>query len=83
MEKEVYIWKESIYKNDFRCNKCKKKLADKGQPIEDALMIAEDFPTKGHHTIFCADCKNTVAVMSVVDTDLKSGLYGDINKFKR
>jgi len=83
MKKTAIVWRESVYKNDFRCNNCKKKLADDGVPIETALLVAPDYPQKDQDTLICGDCKNPVAIMSLVETDLEGGMYGYIGDFMK
>ena len=72
----VFIWRESVYKNYFMCNECGHRVADKyGEPKDNTLV---DIKTG---IIYCGNCKNPVAHFHECETDLPSGLYGDINEF--
>ena len=87
MTKQVFILRESVYKGDFRCNVCKKKLCENnGEPIGDALLVgvgAINDPKYGaQDALFCADCKNFVGKTFEADIDidgneLLQGLWND------
>ena len=81
MKKPVFIWRKSVYTNDFKCCKCKRKLANNGEIIEDAVLVAPDYPQKGASSIVCAYCKDVAAVVYEVETDLKGGLHGSLEDF--
>lgn len=71
MKKEAYIWRESVYKNQFKCNKCGAKLfkADKMKLTKNVRHIDE--------WVFCSKCGNPVARIEVIDIDPNiNGLQG-------
>lgn len=79
MKQMVFVWRESVYKNDFSC-KCGTKLAgETGYPTEDVVVNANDPHDK---RLFCGKCKELVGVYKVVDANLegKQGRY-DEEKF--
>lgn len=81
MVRRVFIWRESIYHGDFRCNVCKKKLCEaNGEPIDDALLVAVDAihdPKYGaQDVLFCADCKNIVGKTFEADIESDEPLQG-------
>ena len=81
MIKRVFIWRESVYKGDFRCNVCKKKLCnDDGEPIKGALLVdvgAINDPKYGtQDALFCMDCKNIVGKTFEADIDSDEPLQG-------
>lgn len=59
---DAIIWRESIYKNNFKCNKCGTKLfnARTGQPTDNLCVDAEASET-GTIMAFCGKCLNVVA----------------------
>lgn len=66
------IWKESIYKNNFKC-KCGAKLADNsGVPTNNLGGSAEDTED---NRLFCMKCKNLVAVERYVPIDVGEGSH--------
>lgn len=73
--KEAIIWRESVYKNEFRCNVCKKKLANNltGEPFDDVFMGTKD----GVKFVICPDCKNPVAYCKPYYGELEAGLHGE------
>lgn len=91
MEKQWgFVWRESIYKNNFRCPKCGAKLFDK-QPTDNLCLEAgEDGkvkiinggelagqPLEKHIRCYCK-CKEPVGIYKELNTDLKlpEGQYG-------
>lgn len=53
--KDAYIWRESVYKNGFKCNRCGTRLFDNGEPT-DALALV-----KGTERCVCTNCGEYVA----------------------
>lgn len=75
MIRPTFIWKESIYKNSFRCS-CGNQLADPqtGEP-EGHVLVDEE-----NRIIYCDRCHQPVCCFGEIETDLPAGLHGDINK---
>lgn len=73
--KKAVIWRESVYKNDFRCNVCKEKLSNNGVPSEEILSDEEG------RVLYCPTCRNCVAYVKDIEIDLPSGLYGNWKEF--
>lgn len=76
MKKTAFVWKESIYKNGFKC-KCGTKLAnDDGTPTDNVGVNGDD---EHDLRLFCIKCHDLVGVYKEVDTDLagKQGLYDE------
>lgn len=75
MRKIVLIWRESVYKNHFKCNQCGRKLADEdGTPIRKT-MVSDRF---AHGFMKCAYCHNVVCKMETGDyPDSIYGLQGE------
>lgn len=56
------IWKESIYKNDFKCSHCGVQLTDgKGQPTDNVGFDAD--LNNRQDILYCCNCKTAVAVI--------------------
>lgn len=78
MEKRVFIWRESVYKAQFRCN-CGNQLADPdtGEPRANVLVGMEG------ETMYCPRCGLNVAVFRDVEVDdQRNGLCGHISNLK-
>lgn len=84
---EVFIWKESIYKNDFKC-KCGAKLFDRrtNAPTENVGVDAEK--TNALETeLWCCKCRNLVGKVKQIDDkqfddkEKADVLNGDINEW--
>jgi len=75
MRKIVLIWRESVYKNHFKCNQCGRRLADKdGTPFRKT-MVSDRF---AHGFMKCAYCHNVVCKMETGDyPDSIYGLQGE------
>ena len=80
MIKHAIIWKESVYKSGFHCNKCGTELADKnGNP----------HPPLQYHAFYnlyrCGNCGNLVASGEEIEVpdDTPPGLYGNYDEFKK
>lgn len=74
-----YIWRESIYKNKFKCL-CGNQVADPetGEPNGDLLFDPES------ETLYCNKCRFPICFVGKmnVDDNVKPGMHGDINKWK-
>ena len=78
MKKTAIIWRESVYKNDFRCNVCKAALFNADtKTVKDEVLIDETT-----NLMYCPDCKNLVARIQeiTVTKDIK-GLQGNWDKY--
>lgn len=72
----AYVWRESIYKNNFRC-KCGTILAKPdGEPLGDTLYETQQ------KLIICPTCGNVAAVVKEIEVAIpmtgKQGYWGDI-----
>ena len=64
------VWRESVYKNDFRCNVCGKKLFDvKGGAVKCVKIKA----VNGRKLGFCRRCNNPVFHIEPYHGDAKPG----------
>lgn len=76
-KKTIFIWRESVYMNDFKCNICGNKVAHKtGEPMSDTL-VGQDT-----QTLYCSKCMNPVAYYKRIKTKMKPGLHGHISNFE-
>ena len=75
MKKLGFIWKESIYKNGFKCS-CGNQLADleTGEPKGYVLVDEES------RVIYCNKCRSPVCCFGEMETDLEPGLHGNIEE---
>lgn len=73
--KKAFIWRKSIYDNNFKCNRCGAKLFDEeyGMPTGNCGFNGED---ETDNRIFCVKCKNLVATMKYIPTDDSTMLQG-------
>ena len=73
--KDLFVWRESVYKNNFKCNVCGAKLFNSktGRPTDNLAVDAEDAenpnPTEPIYC-YCGRCKNPVATWQPVDADV-------------
>ena len=75
----AFIWRQSIYENDFKC-KCGYKLFDtsKNEPARDVLIDQID------NYMYCPKCGLAVGkIVDMGETDMKSGLYGYWPEFEK
>lgn len=78
MLRTAIVWRESVYKNDFKCNKCGHVVANKkGWPADDTLYDPDG------QWLFCPECHNCVGREKEVDDDGPSGLRGYFGDFMR
>lgn len=74
MAKIMIIWRESVYKEDFRCQKCKCKCADEfGTPVDNVLCAT----VNDTEYLFCPDCHDAIARVKPYNGNLEGGLYGE------
>lgn len=75
---DAIIWRESIYKNHFKCNKCGTKLfnARMGKPTDYLCVDAEASET-GTVFAFCGKCLNVVAQ---IQQDVNEDVFTDEEK---
>lgn len=74
MNRMVFVWRESVYKNGFKC-KCGNLLADP-QTGEPKGYVRADVEGQ---TIYCNKCGQPVCCFGEMETDLPAGMHGDIN----
>ena len=63
MANDMFVWRKSVYDNNFKCNECGAKLFNlkTGQSTEN-LVVDANADTEGEkHLCFCAKCHNVVA----------------------
>ena len=81
MKREAYIWRESVYKNEFKCNDCEEPLADPkdGYPLGTTLYDTEE------DLLICPNCGNVVARVEMIDMsdDEPTGLSGSWEEYKK
>lgn len=65
------IWRESVYKNNFRCCTCGTVLAENGQPTDNAGFNADT--SQRQDILYCCKCKTPVAVLKYYKGDLPPG----------
>ena len=73
-KKVAVLWKESIYKNGFRCT-CGQQLT------ENNIAFVDDPRSNGGKGVFCNNCKRLVAYAKEVETNIPAGMYGDIEEY--
>ena len=78
-ERMCFIWRESVYKNKFKCNICGTLIADEnGEPRPNALVS----PKFG--MIQCPLCRNVVAHIKMMEVpEGMSGLQGYLGDYER
>ncbi len=82
MEKYATIWRESIYNNDFKCDKCGRKLSDTGdEPTyckvsQKELEKLEESKVEDRRIArcWCPSCKEYVALITKIEAD--EDVYG-------
>ncbi len=69
----AFIWKESIYKNGFKCS-CGNQLASQetGEPLGHVLVDTE------MNIIICNKCMKPAACFGEMETELEPGMHGNI-----
>lgn len=79
-KREAFIWRESVYKNKFKCNICGNQVADPetGEPTRLTLVS----PKFG--MIQCPRCRNVVARIEMMEVpEDMSGLQGSLADYER
>lgn len=60
MKQAAYIWRKSMYDNDFKCNQCGTVcVGSDGAPNNNTLWA--------NGLLFCRTCKNLIAKVTIVD----------------
>jgi predicted RNA-binding Zn-ribbon protein involved in translation (DUF1610 family) len=84
MKREAFIWRESVYKNVFKCNECGEPLADAndGYPLGTTLFDTRE------NLLICPNCGNVVAKVITIDEpeDAPVGLvalWGNLEDYKK
>ena len=81
MTREAFIWRESVYKNTFKCNECGEPLADAndGYPLGTTLFDTRE------NLLICPNCGNVVARVTTIDEteDAPVGLAGSWEDYKK
>ena len=69
---QAIIWKESIYKNDFKCDSCGELLSNEnGLPNDNTGFDAN--PYQPQDILYCCSCKEPVAIIREYEGDLPPG----------
>lgn len=65
------VWRESVYKNHFKCNQCGAKLANKnGQPTDNFVVDADrEHVDEKDEWAFCGKCMNVVAKIKEISEE--------------
>ena len=80
MLKTAFIWRESVYKNQFKCNICGNQLADPvtGEPKPLTLVSMR------WGIIQCPRCRNVAAKIQMMEVpEGMSGLQGYLGDYER
>ena len=72
--KDMFVWRKSIYENNFKCNQCGAKLFNPktGQPTDNLVVDADDAniqDPKDPIFCYCGKCQNAVATWQPVDAE--------------
>lgn len=79
MKRTVFVWKESIYKNGFRC-KCGNQLVINDHIVEGLYLEDTGF----RRWLYCNKCSNPVAFLKKMEIpEGESGLMGNITEYER
>ena len=75
---EGFVWRESVYKNDFNCA-CGNQLADKETGYPEGYTLFDPV----QRVIFCNKCMQPVAFAGEmeVDDEEQGGLLGDVEEY--
>lgn len=82
MKKNVVVWRESVYKNKFKCNRCGHQVGDaETGAIKGDTLVDEK---NGCPYIYCSKCKNPVAYFKEIPNipENTSGLTGNIEEWE-
>lgn len=81
MTREAFIWRESVYKNEFRCNECDEPLAD----AEDGYPLGTTLYDMREDLLICPNCGNVVAKVKIIDEpeDAPVGFRGNWEDYER
>ena len=88
--KDMFVWRKSVYDNNFKCNQCGAKLfnPNTGHPTDNLVVDAEDADSFENNSTtepiycYCGRCKNAVATWQPVESDavdenILQGSYSD------
>ena len=83
MKKTGYIWRESVYKNGFKCS-CGRLLMKDGKPINVIASHAIGDDSDDTY-LFCIGCNKSVALIKEVEVpdDTDRQMMGDYNEFMK
>lgn len=79
--KMAVVWRESVYKNKFKCNRCGHQVGDvKTGEVKGETLVDE---MNGCPYIFCPECKNAVAYFKEMEIPENiSGFMGNIENWE-
>lgn len=83
---QAIIWRESMYKNGFKCNECGNPCAtEKNGKVEILDDVLFDVHTD---RLYCPKCGNYIAKMTIIDAPeeehgKKIGYFDEYQKRKR
>ena len=81
MLKNAIVWRESVYKGDFKSNRCGSTLTDNNNNPKGSVIVASD---KGKDYLICPKCKNTVGRVEKVDvSNEQSVLLGNWENYNK
>ena len=82
MKKKAMIWRESVYKNGFRCTKCNTPMADMDGTVNEDTVLIEYTGFKTY--AYCRKCYLPVAYVKMVEVPEDAhGLMGNLNDYER
>ena len=73
MAKDMFVWRKSVYDNNFKCNQCGAKLFNSktGRPTDNLVVDADIDLSDVKEPIycFCGKCQNAVATWQPVEAE--------------
>ena len=70
MTRDMFVWRKSIYDNNFKCNECGAKLFNvKTGPTNNLALDADAKTEEEKHLCYCAKCQNVVATWQEIEDD--------------
>ena len=77
MKKTAFIWRESVYKNHFKCNLCGTPVAD-----EDGTVLDRTLYHRLEEILLCPKCHNVVCKIKEIDVpENMKGLQGNYSDY--
>ena len=69
MEKGMFVWRKSVYDNNFKCNQCGTKLFNTKiqQPTDNLVVNGDDTDDGSTIYCYCGKCQNAVATYQTID----------------